>query len=424
MIQDGQGFLTGFLGLSRSADGGGAVEVDPATEAALARSSGSPLDPALRARMEQGFGRDFSSVRVHTGAAAGEAARGVSAHAMTQGADIYFASGAYAPGTQRGDELIAHELTHVVQSGGAPPLGAAGGGAKGGPARLRRTTSDPGDPAEQQADRVARAVVAGDGAVGRGVAVSGDDAHLLRSAERFKVSFKDEAVQFGASIKGWEKAVDAAGAEAKGGSAAFASAFVAQKHDAALIDPIARDFAAMLAALKASLDFVRKELPAPLAKLVTDGEAALASPGPRVEEPKPGLRFDVKAWEALSFLYGLASLVLFVHKAKRKARSSPPRARPSTRPRRSSIRTTSRCSARRRPRPTAWSRTRRRWWCCAGATRRWRSPIAAPRWSGSSRRTRPPRAKGAAPSRPTSWAGRSSRRPRSRPTCSRDTSGR
>jgi uncharacterized protein DUF4157 len=65
--------------------------------------------------MEQRFGRDFSRVRIHTGAEASATARALQAAALTHGTDILFAAGSYAPGTSRGRELLAHELTHVVQ---------------------------------------------------------------------------------------------------------------------------------------------------------------------------------------------------------------------------------------------------------------------------------------------------------------------
>jgi len=65
--------------------------------------------------MERRFGRDFSRVRIHTGAEAASTARALQAVALTHGADILFADGGYAPGTSRGRELLAHELTHVVQ---------------------------------------------------------------------------------------------------------------------------------------------------------------------------------------------------------------------------------------------------------------------------------------------------------------------
>jgi hypothetical protein len=85
---------------------------------------GQPLDQATRARMEPRFGRDFSAVRVHTDAPAARSARAVSALAYTVGPHIAFDSGRYAPGSSAGQQLLAHELAHVSQQGGAIPAGA------------------------------------------------------------------------------------------------------------------------------------------------------------------------------------------------------------------------------------------------------------------------------------------------------------
>jgi len=79
------------------------------------RSSGNPLDPALKQDMEQRFGHDFSRVRVHADAKAQMSAQAVNANAYTVGNDIVFASGRYLPGLVEGRRLLAHELTHVVQ---------------------------------------------------------------------------------------------------------------------------------------------------------------------------------------------------------------------------------------------------------------------------------------------------------------------
>jgi hypothetical protein len=76
---------------------------------------GRPLDAPTRSFFEPRFGRDFSFVRVHVGAEAAESARSVNALAFTLGRDVVFADGAYAPHTQSGRRLLAHELTHVVQ---------------------------------------------------------------------------------------------------------------------------------------------------------------------------------------------------------------------------------------------------------------------------------------------------------------------
>ena len=91
----------------------------PASVDRFLGSSGKPLDPALQQDMEQRFGHDFSRVRVHSGAAAEQSARAVSANAYTAGHNIVFGAGRFAPGTHEGRRLIAHELTHVVQQSGA-----------------------------------------------------------------------------------------------------------------------------------------------------------------------------------------------------------------------------------------------------------------------------------------------------------------
>lgn len=82
-------------------------------------SPGRPLEPALRQEMGQRFGHDFARVRVHANAAAEQSARDVNAHAYTVGQNIVFGAGQFAPSTQDGRRLIAHELAHVVQQSGA-----------------------------------------------------------------------------------------------------------------------------------------------------------------------------------------------------------------------------------------------------------------------------------------------------------------
>lgn len=79
------------------------------------RTPGRPLDSGTRARMERQLGYDFSGVRVHTDAAAAESALKLSARAYASGRNIVFGPGQYSTGTPRGRQLLAHELTHVVQ---------------------------------------------------------------------------------------------------------------------------------------------------------------------------------------------------------------------------------------------------------------------------------------------------------------------
>jgi hypothetical protein len=94
----------------------GKADMVPASVDHVLASSGSPLDPALRQDMEQRFGHDFSAVRVHSDGPAAQSARDVTARAYTVGNNIVFGEGQYVPATRHGRRLIAHELTHVVQS--------------------------------------------------------------------------------------------------------------------------------------------------------------------------------------------------------------------------------------------------------------------------------------------------------------------
>jgi hypothetical protein len=110
------------------------------------REPGTPLDPAVRATMEQHLGHDFSRVRIHTDSDAATNTDMMRSQAYTTGSSILFGAGRYQPDTREGERLIAHELVHVVQqdAGSSPQI------------------SRPSDPWEQQAESIARRVVAGD----------------------------------------------------------------------------------------------------------------------------------------------------------------------------------------------------------------------------------------------------------------------
>lgn len=90
----------------------------PAAAQAVARG-GSPLSRTDRAYFEPRFGQDLGHVRLHTDPGAGQAARAIGARAYTLENHIAFAPGQFAPGTREGRRLIAHELTHTLQQGGA-----------------------------------------------------------------------------------------------------------------------------------------------------------------------------------------------------------------------------------------------------------------------------------------------------------------
>lgn len=98
---------------------GGAV--DAATTGLIegARGRGAQLPDDVRRSMEEAFGADFAAVRVHDDASSHEANVRLTARAFTTGTDIFFGTGAYRPSAPTGKRLIAHELAHVVQQGGA-----------------------------------------------------------------------------------------------------------------------------------------------------------------------------------------------------------------------------------------------------------------------------------------------------------------
>lgn len=108
---------------------------------AMDSSSGRALPEDQQERLGRAFGHDFGHVRIHTDAAAGRAAAALNAHAFALGSDIFFAYGAYQPGSAHGDRLLAHELTHVVQHD-TGRLSSAGGAGE---------VSSPSDPHEREA---------------------------------------------------------------------------------------------------------------------------------------------------------------------------------------------------------------------------------------------------------------------------------
>lgn len=113
------------------------------------RTSGSPLDSGTRETMEPRFGHDFSRVRIHTDLEAHHMAERFNARAFAVGSDVYFKAGEYQPRTPQGRRLLAHELAHVVQAGGAATDRAA------------HAVSEPQDDLEREASDVAALIVSG-----------------------------------------------------------------------------------------------------------------------------------------------------------------------------------------------------------------------------------------------------------------------
>ena len=98
------------------------ASVDLQTRLNASKGRGQTLSDDTRSPMESAFGKDFSSVRVHTGSEAVQMNQELGAQAFTHGSDVYFNEGKYRPETTEGQRLLGHELTHVVQQGGGKPI--------------------------------------------------------------------------------------------------------------------------------------------------------------------------------------------------------------------------------------------------------------------------------------------------------------
>jgi len=134
--------------LALAGKGIGEAEAAPEVEESIqqARGGGHGIDSRVRGQMESAFGADFGNVRLHTDTQADTLNRELSASAFTTGQDIFFRQGAYNPSSSSGRELIAHELTHVVQQNGNK-------------VKRKLSVGRIGDRYEEEADQVARAVM-------------------------------------------------------------------------------------------------------------------------------------------------------------------------------------------------------------------------------------------------------------------------
>ncbi|MBD2681002.1 MULTISPECIES: DUF4157 domain-containing protein [Nostoc] len=112
-------FLVGSATPVVQRQGGGVVSTSNLeTSIQRARQNGQPLSDDIRQPMEEAFGADFSSVKIHTDGRSHELNQTIQARAFTTGQDIFFRQGEYNPQSYQGKELLAHELTHVVQQNG------------------------------------------------------------------------------------------------------------------------------------------------------------------------------------------------------------------------------------------------------------------------------------------------------------------
>jgi len=117
---------------------------DQAVQVGIA-DPGRALDQPVLAEMESRFGHDFSGVRLHTDARADTSAQALDARAYTVGQDVVFATGQYAPHTEAGRQVLAHELAHTMQQGSVPSA-----------TRQHLRVSRPADESEREAELAAQ----------------------------------------------------------------------------------------------------------------------------------------------------------------------------------------------------------------------------------------------------------------------------
>lgn len=98
---------------------GGPAPASVQSQIESAKGGGQAVDKSVSQHVGAALGADVSGARVHTDARADSINRSLGARAATVGNDIFFSEGAYNPNTGAGQQLLAHELTHVVQQGGA-----------------------------------------------------------------------------------------------------------------------------------------------------------------------------------------------------------------------------------------------------------------------------------------------------------------
>jgi hypothetical protein len=169
---------------------GSSCDCLPSLRRSTSSSTGQPLDAETRARTGTRFGRDLPDVRIHTDTSAAAPAEAAGARAYTVGHRVLFGAGEYFPGTAEGEQLLAHELAHMLQQ----RVRWQQGGAAGGGDSVRSV--------EAAAREASRQVTSGTAVVPvRGTAAPGS---LARTRSRRSITTRPETSRQ-RSRKSWER---------------------------------------------------------------------------------------------------------------------------------------------------------------------------------------------------------------------------
>ncbi|WNR44018.1 eCIS core domain-containing protein [Paenibacillus roseipurpureus] len=106
------------LQMKASSEGGFEAGAEVESQIKAKQGSGSSMDAGIQAKMESAFHADFSNVRIHNDSESSQINRSIGAEAFATGNDVFFREGRYNPDSREGQELLGHELTHVIQQRG------------------------------------------------------------------------------------------------------------------------------------------------------------------------------------------------------------------------------------------------------------------------------------------------------------------
>ncbi|MEN0003502.1 MAG: DUF4157 domain-containing protein [Bacteroidota bacterium] len=158
------------------------------------RGGGQALPSATLREMNQAFGADFSSVRVHSDHNAVQMNEDIGAKAFTNRNNIYFNEGKYQPASSDGKRLLAHELTHTIQQGAVGE-------------RIQKEDKDPKEQKKEEKNQGSEALTKGIGLVGKNLMSNNPQFRLfldprLRALQRFAwtsrpTSYKATMIGFG-----------------------------------------------------------------------------------------------------------------------------------------------------------------------------------------------------------------------------------
>jgi hypothetical protein len=123
-VQDATDGGEGAEGATPHQHGAGCGHEQPVQRSSVVdvlRTSGSPVDPRIRAKAEHGLGTSLADVVVHTGPAAQRSTAELGARAYTSGRHIVVGAGGVD------EHTMLHELTHAWQQSRGPVAGTDNG---------------------------------------------------------------------------------------------------------------------------------------------------------------------------------------------------------------------------------------------------------------------------------------------------------